>query len=397
MASVLIPFVLIVLCALLLVPALVLFVEVVAAIVPGRTLPISSGQRPGRIAVLIPAHDEETTIVRTLRSIAPQLSRDDRLVVVADNCSDQTGEIAHREGAEVLMRENPELRGKGYALDYGVRHLEKHAPDVVVICDADCIVQSGSIVILAARAVASRRPVQALYRMRAPEGAELRMRVAEFAWLIRNQVRPQGLHRMGLPCQLMGTGMAFPWACIQTAPLATGHIVEDLKLGLELARRGNPPLFCTQAVISSEFPASSEGIRSQRTRWEHGHLGSILHDAPGLLLQAAIRGDSALAGLALDLSVPPLALLAMLIFAAWMISLLFAIVTHASLPLLMATASVLLFGTAVTLSWQCFGRRTVSGKDLALASIYALGKIPLYLRFLLKPQSKWVRSKRGQD
>lgn len=397
MASVLIPIALTFFCALLLVPTLVLFVEVVAAIVPGGGLPIPIGERPRRIAILIPAHDEETTIVRTLRSIAPQLRRDDRLVVIADNCADQTGEIAQREGAEVLVRENPELRGKGYALDHGVRHLEKDAPDVVVIIDADCIVESGSIATLGAAAVASGRPVQALYRMRAPEGAALRMRIAEFAWLVKNHVRPRGLRRMGMPCQLMGTGMAFPWDCIQTAPLASGHIVEDLKLGLELARRGRPPLFCTQAAISSEFPASNEGILSQRTRWEHGHLGSILGDAPKLLLKSAVRGDTALASLALDLSVPPLALLAMLIAAAWAISLVLAIATRATSPLFIATASTVLFGAAVTLSWQCFGRRTVSGKDLALASIYALGKIPLYLRFLLKPQSKWVRSKRGQD
>ena len=64
--------------------------------------------------------------------------------------------------------------------------------------------------------------------MQAAEGASLKMRLAEFAWVIKNQVRPLGLHRLGLPCQLMGSGMASPWACINSADLATGHIVEDL-------------------------------------------------------------------------------------------------------------------------------------------------------------------------
>jgi cellulose synthase/poly-beta-1,6-N-acetylglucosamine synthase-like glycosyltransferase len=380
--------------ALLLVPATVLFVEVTAAIMPGeaRSIAVANGSR--RVAVLIPAHDEETTIARTLRSIAPQLGPRDRLLVVADNCSDETEQIARNEGAEAIGRQNTELRGKGYALDYGVRHLEKDPPDVVIIVDADCVVEPGSVAVLAATAQALGAPVQSVDLMRAPEGAGLGVRIAEFAWLIKNKVRPLGLQRMGLPCQLMGTGMAFPWACMQATTLATGHITEDLKLGIELARRGRPPRFCTAAMVSSEFPTSSEGVRSQRTRWEHGHLRSILSDGPKLLLQAVVRRDANLAAMALDLSVPPLALLAMLIAASWAISLLLELTARVSLPLLVATAAAVLFGSAVMLSWGRFGRRTVSGRDLALASVYAICKLPLYLRFLLKPQSKWVRSKR---
>jgi cellulose synthase/poly-beta-1,6-N-acetylglucosamine synthase-like glycosyltransferase len=182
---------------------------------------------------------------------------------------------------------------------------------------------------------------------------------------------------------------------MQATTLATGHITEDLKLGIDLARRGRPPRFCTAAMVSSEFPTSSEGVRSQRTRWEHGHLQSILSDGPKLLLQAAVRGDTNLAAMALDLSVPPLALLAMLIAASWAISLLLELTARASLPLVVVTAAAALFGSAVMLSWGRFGRRTVSGRDLALAAVYAICKLPLYLRFLLKPQSKWVRSKRS--
>ncbi|HEY1890233.1 MAG TPA: glycosyltransferase [Steroidobacteraceae bacterium] len=380
-------------CALLLVPALVFFVEVLAAVMPGDASSAPSAE-PLRLAVLIPAHDEETTIARTLRSVGAQLRASDRLLVVADNCSDQTAQIAQDEGAEVIRRESQDLRGKGYALDHGVRHLEKDPPDVVIIIDADCVVSSGSLATLAAAAQAAGAPAQAIDLMRAPEGAGLRVRIAEFAWLIKNRVRPQGLRRMGLPCQLMGTGMAFPWACIRASSLATGHLVEDLKLGIELARRGLPPRFCLAATVSSEFPTSDEGIRSQRTRWEHGHLRAILSEAPKLLLGALIRRDAALAAIALDLSVPPLALLAMAIAASWAISLGVELTVRASLPFFLATAAAVLFGCAVTLSWRVFGRQTVSGKDLVMAALYAIWKVPLYLGFLLKPQSKWVRSKR---
>jgi cellulose synthase/poly-beta-1,6-N-acetylglucosamine synthase-like glycosyltransferase len=382
------------LCVLLLVPAMVFFVEVIAAMLPGDAPPTPVGNEPLRLAVLIPAHDEETTIARTLRSVAAQLSRTDRLLVVADNCSDQTEQIARDAGTETIRRESRELRGKGYALDFGVRHLEKDPPDVLIIIDADCVVQSGSIAILAATAQAAGAPAQAIDLMRAPEGAGLRVRVAEFAWLIKNKVRPLGLKRMGLPCQLMGTGMAFPWACLRATTLATGHLVEDLQLGIELARRGFPPRLCTEVTVSSEFPTSKEGISSQRTRWEHGHLQAILSEGPKLLLRALLHRDAALAAMALDLSVPPLALLAMAIAGSWAISLWLEMTARASLPFFLATAAAVLFGVAVMLSWRRFGRGTVTGKDLAMASLYAICKLPLYLGFLLKPQSKWVRSKR---
>jgi cellulose synthase/poly-beta-1,6-N-acetylglucosamine synthase-like glycosyltransferase len=383
-----------VVCALLVIPALVFFAEALAAVIPGDAPSTPIATTPLRLAVLIPAHDEETTIARTLRSAATQLRATDRLLVVADNCSDQTEQIARDQGAEVIRRESRDLHGKGYALDFGVRHLEKDPPDVVIIIDADCVVESGSLATLAAAAQAAGAPAQAIDLMRAPEGAGLRVRIAGFAWLIKNRVRPQGLQRMGLPCQLMGTGMAFPWACLRASSLATGHLVEDLKLGIELARRGLPPRFCTGVTVSSEFPTSDEGIRSQRTRWEHGHLRAILSEAPKLLCGAIIRRDAALAAMALDLSVPPLALLAMSIAASGLISLWLALTARASLPLFLATAAALAFGGAVTLSWRFFGRDTVSGKDLAMAAVYAIWKVPLYLGFLLRPQSKWVRSKR---
>src|SRR5262249_4132841 len=159
----------------------------------------------------------------------------DRLVVVADNCTDDTATIAAAAGAEVVERRDPLRVGKGFALDAGVRHLGASPPNVVIIIDADCHLSAGTIGQPATACIASRRPVPALYLMTSPDRASLNYSVAEFAWLLKNWIRPLGLARLGLPCQLMGTGMAFPWAVIRDANLATGHIVEDMRLGLELS------------------------------------------------------------------------------------------------------------------------------------------------------------------
>lgn len=379
-----------------LVPVSVFFVQVLMALPAYRDREIPQGKRP-RVAILVPAHNESPTIADTLRSIVPQMVDGDRLLVVADNCTDDTAETAAAAGAEVIERNDQERRGKGYALDFGVRHLRDDSPEVVIFIDADCQVNAGTINRLAHLCGQTTRPVQALYLMHSPEGAGLKTRIAEFAWLVKNQVRPLGYHRLGLPCQLMGTGMAFPWSCISTMALASGHIVEDLLLGINFTRSGTPPLFCQEARVTSFFPSSVEGVQGQRIRWEHGHLGMILGDAPRLFAEALRRRDRNLLALVLDLCVPPLALLMLLVLTVFAGSAVFFAVTKVALPLWLAAAAFAILCSAVMLSWGRYGRQVISLSSLAYAPFYALWKIPLYLKFLVKRQVEWVRSKRDNE
>lgn len=80
--------------------------------------PGGSKNEPMRLAVLIPAHDEEEGIATTLESLLdgdyPASAR--RVIVVADNCSDATAARAAATGAEVWERTDPANRGKGFAL-----------------------------------------------------------------------------------------------------------------------------------------------------------------------------------------------------------------------------------------------------------------------------------------
>ena len=385
--------VLTVISVLLAVPALILFVQTVCALTYRRGAAQPQGLRP-KVAVLMPAHDEATGIRQSLENLRPQLLPGDRLVVVADNCSDDTAAIAAAAGAEVIERRDPTRRGKGFALDFGVRHLERSPPEVVIIADADCSFSAGSIDILARECLTRGRPIQGLYLMQSPEGAGTRTRVAQFAWLVKNLVRPTGYLALALPCHLMGTGMAFPWACIRSAQLATGHIVEDMQLGLDLARAGEAAHFCPDVLITSFFPQTDDGIRSQRTRWEHGHLGLIVAEAPRLLLSGLRNANVGAIALALDLMVPPLALFVMLAGLNVILDGAFALLGGRSAPLALASATLALLGISVLLAWVRYGQHIISLYDLASAPVYALRKVPIYIGFLLSRQLDWVRSKR---
>lgn len=378
---------------LVLIPVLVLFVQVLLACLPARTGASVQGPRP-RVAVLVPAHNESGLISATLASIGGQLHAGDRLLVVADNCDDDTAALARAAGAEVVERSDEHLRGKGYALDFGVRQLAADAPQVVIIVDADCLVGEGAIDLLARRCIEVERPVQALYLMRAPQGCGLKVQIAEFAWRVKNLVRPRGWARLGLPCQLMGSGMAFVWRDLALVDLANGHLVEDLKLGLDFCRRGKAPLFCPQAQVVSYFPANAEGLNSQRKRWEHGHLGVLLADVPRLLGASFARRDGKLLAMTLDLLVPPLALLTLALLALFAVSWLAFLLFKVSAPALIATAAMAMLGSSVLLAWSRFSRELIAFSVLMYAPFYALKKIPLYVGFLLKRQVEWVRSKR---
>ena len=276
-------------------------------------MPPSKADYRRRVAVLIPAHNESTSLLPTLADIKAQLHAGDRLLVVADNCSDDTAAVAVAADAEVVERNDPDRKGKGYALAWGLRHLGMDPPDIVIMIDADCRLAASAIDRLAAACAMTHRPVQALNLMISSDESPVNSRVAEFAWRVKNWVRPSGLRALGLPCQLMGSGMAFPWDLIRSVDLASGLIVEDLKLGLDLALAGNSPVFCPSAGVTSYFPFSVEGIESQRLRWEQGHIEMILTAAPRLIFAAIVQANLDLLALAFDLAVPPLTLLGMLV------------------------------------------------------------------------------------
>lgn len=378
----------------LLVPIGVVFVECSAALWPSqRQGKEIRGIRP-RIAVLVPAHNEAKGIGTTLLKLIPQLTASDRLLVIADNCTDGTAAIARNCGATVVERQDLDRQGKGYALDYGLRFLDANPPEVVVMVDADCIVAPGTIDRIARLAMSTGRPVQATYLMEQPANPNPKDAVSSLAFLVKNLVRTRGLERLGLPCLLGGTGMAFPWSVIREAPLASGNIVEDMQLGLDLAIAGHPPIFCSQARVTGVLPQQDQAAVSQRTRWEHGHLQTLVKQVPLLVKESVRQRRWDLLAIALELCVPPLSLLVMLWIAALGLATLAGILGMAWTPAILLAAEGLLILVSIVGAWAKFGRRELPLLTLLAVPFYVLWKIPLYLTFIVRPQTKWIRTER---
>jgi cellulose synthase/poly-beta-1,6-N-acetylglucosamine synthase-like glycosyltransferase len=383
--------------ACLAVPTVVFVIEICAAcfLARWRQAP-PTAQRRGTVAVLIPAHDEAKGILATLNDIKPQLRPTDRLLVVADNCTDDTAAIAASGGAEVTVRSDPSKIGKGYALDWGINFLASNPPDIVIMIDADCRAAERAVDSLASVCEQKQRPVQSLYLMASSEGSRINHQVGEFAWRVKNWVRPLGLKALGLPCQLMGSGMAFPWAVIRSVELSSGFIVEDLKLGLDLAGAGHAPIFCPSAVVTSTFPTSAEGAKGQRQRWEHGQIGHVLTTAMPRLMQAVRRRDLDLLTLVLDLLVPPLALFLIILVTIVVATGLTLLIGPTAVAFAISLGCLIAVTLAIILAWIVRGRDVLPLRSLTLVPSYLATKFRLYLAAILGERiSQWVRADRS--
>jgi len=376
------------------VPCLIFFVECLSAFVSSKPKSdFSDLQRP-KTTVLIPAHNEAEQITEVLEVLKQQITEQDRIVVIADNCHDNTAELARATGVTVLERTNLNDRGKGYALDYAMQQIKDTPPEVLVILDGDCIIEPDTIKNITLSAIATGRPVQSTYLMEQPDAPSLKDNISMFSIKVKNLVRLLGLKNLGWHCLLTGSGMAFPWSLINQVSLAGSKTTDDMQLTVDLALAGSTPVFCEEAFVIGRLMKDKDA-QSQRSRWEHGHLEMIMVEVPRLLKAFVKTGNLAALVLALDISVPPLSLLVIFWLAGAFVTCLAAVVGGASyIPAIVVGVAGAFLIMGVLLAWSRFGRSDLPLKNLLSIPFYILSKIPIYLKFVVNPQSRWLKTER---
>jgi cellulose synthase/poly-beta-1,6-N-acetylglucosamine synthase-like glycosyltransferase len=347
-----------------------------------------------RVDVLIPAHNEATGIRATIESVRPQLHAGDRIIVIADNCTDNTVEVARELGATVHIRTDQQHRGKGFALAYGLNQLRVFPPEVVAFIDADCRLGAGTLDALAYAAVHEERPVQALNLCVPPAGSGTKHCLSGLAFRFKNLVRMSGMCQLGQVCHLTGTGMAIPWNLIDVVKWASGNVVEDMQLGIDYTVAGYAPRFVPEARILSELPPTEQGLLQQRRRWEHGFLGTAFKQVPYMLRLALLRGSWPLLILAIDMLVPPLALLSLILTGIWLAALV-AWMAGYQAPLLFTTIVNTTYCVFTFLGWYVHCRDVVPVKTFWQVPSYILAKVPLYWEFITRRQQTWERAQRS--
>ena len=236
--------------------------------------------------MVIPAHDEREGIgrcVASLRRCAPA-GCPVELVVVADNCTDDTAERARAAGARVIERRDPTRRGKGYALEFAFERLfaEHDDLDAVLVVDADTDVEPNFLTACVARFRAGATALQCRYLVRDP-GTSPRKRLMNVAFMAFNGVRPRGRDRLGLSAGILGNGFGLTRSCLEAVPYAARSVVEDLEHHLDLVRAGYRVEFVDETTVRGDIPDGGTGAETQRARWEGGRLRMIREKVPELL------------------------------------------------------------------------------------------------------------------
>jgi cellulose synthase/poly-beta-1,6-N-acetylglucosamine synthase-like glycosyltransferase len=275
-----------------------------------------------RLDVVIPAHDEELLVGRCVQSLLAQdyPSGRFRVAVVADNSTDATAAVARAAGADVMVRDQPDARGKGHALRWAIDRLlaEPEPPDAVVIVDADSVADPNVLNALAAELEAGHEVVQADYALLDDSGQE-KSEMIQVGFLLFHRVRFMGRARLGMAANLVGNGMLFSRRVLEAHPWSAFTGVEDLEQSVQLRLAGIRPRFAPAARVAGPGPASSAGATRQRLRWEGGRF-HVVRKHLGRLIRAAIgRRDLRLLDAALDLATPPLSLLSLSVIAGALI------------------------------------------------------------------------------
>ena len=319
-----------------------------------------------------------------------------RVLVVADNCSDSTAVIARELGVEVIERNDPSQRGKGFALDFAKRHLSTNPPEIVIIVDADCSIDAPSLRLLAAECLATGVPCQATNLQKPQATASPSVQMSTFAFFVKNVIRQRALKRLAGRVQLLGTGMALPWALFSRAHVATSSIVEDIKLGHELAEAGYPPLLVEGATVWSEAETIANTL-AQRSRWEGGFMSEAMRQGPSRVVQSLLRGDIKGLWAALSIMVPPFALLVITDAVVLVIAAVLAWAADARWTVLLLLAvPLLLSAIGLLLVWRVGGSQFIRAAALLRAPLYLAWKLPMYLGFLRRGVPKsWQRTDRG--
>ncbi len=348
---------------------------------------------PTRFTIVVPAHDEAAGIAATVQGL---LGLDYpagafRVLVVADNCTDDTAARAMAAGADVLVRVDPDRRGKGWALELAFATvLQDGFTEAAAVVDADTEADPGLLVAFDRRIRAGERALQADYRVAEAE-TSWRTRLMRIAFAAFHEVRSLGRERLGVSCGLRGNGMCFTAAVLNAVPHTAHSIVEDLEYGIALGRAGIRVAYVHEAGVRSAMPADATTARSQRQRWEEGRARFRREQGPRLLGEAVVARDPVLADLAADVLVPPLGQLTALAVAGTAVGMVLG--GPRSWTARVFGAGLLGISGHVGVAWRVSGTGVAGLADLARAPWYVAWKL-VARRRPARRTGEWVRTAR---
>lgn len=260
-----------------------------------------------RLAVVVPAHDEEAMIARTVQSLLAagcasnsSLFAEDSaasawsvpIFVVAHNCTDRTAAVAAAAGARVVELNHAIMRGKGVALRCGFELARATGANAFLVVDADSAASPN--LVAASRSVLERgaAATQCRYELELPRSrpATLLERLRVLAFRGINVLRARGRASLGFSAGVFGNGFAVADETLQRVPFTVDSICEDLEYHVRLVLARQRVAWVEDAYVHAPLAPLRSAQAMQEARWEGGRF-HVAARATGRLLAAIVRGN----------------------------------------------------------------------------------------------------------
>lgn len=284
---------------------LLFFLQILAAFLGGYyvliyTLGFFIGEREKNVfvdkylkfAILIPAHNEEKVIGNLVYNLK-ELDYPKgfyQIIVVADNCTDNTAKVAREAGALVWERSDSKKRGKQYALDWAFRKLLRRRDfDAVCIFDADNLVSLNFLKRVNERMLSGEKVLQCYLDTKNPFDSWITKAYALGYW-ISNRVFQLARWKIGFSAVLGGTGFVISMDLIKKYALGLTSLTEDLELTVRLNLDGIKIGWIHDAKVYDEKPLTFKESWNQRLRWMRGHWDVAMKYGINLFKKALFEG-----------------------------------------------------------------------------------------------------------
>lgn len=225
-----------------------------------------------RFAIVIPAHNEADIIEQTLVQLkALNYPRElYTIFVVADFCTDQTAEIAKRQGATCLERVEGDRGGKGDALRWALKQILTLQPsyDVIVVFDADTLVDPYFLFYMNARLQMGAQVIQGQHKISNPQ-AGVFPALTYAMMVVDNRFQNQGRENLGFCVKNMGDSICLRTEVLRKLDWST-ELTDDYDLRLRLILAGLRIVYEPAAVGCGQAPLTWREARAQRLRWAQG-------------------------------------------------------------------------------------------------------------------------------
>lgn len=238
-------------------------------------LPKQSVTGHHRFAALIAARNEEPVIANLIESIRKQEYPDGMIevIVIADNCTDHTADVARQAGAIVYERFNHAEIGKGYVLKFAFEHIfaERDVYDAFCVFDADNLVDKNFFAEMNRALCEGAKVAQGYRDIKNPFDTWVSGCHAIYYWM-QNRFSNYARSCLGLSASINGTGFMIEANHVRTHGYDVSTLTEDLEYTMQTVILGERVQWVPAALVYDEQPLTQRQSMVQRTRWTNGFV-----------------------------------------------------------------------------------------------------------------------------